>query len=302
MQENNSTMIVSQNSFSHVFNLSLDLLYSIFISPKFLPYVFFNKSELLSMKKNTDMADEGNEITLRIINQYTFTFKVEKTINKKNFKSFTHRCISSSAMFASFIVTFNFFWNSIDKNTLFEIDISITDSLYKNSILNYVQAHQNKMFKNLEEYFENNISNLEQKESISFNCDIDTIWNYFKNFEHLKIFFGGIDKIAKIKIKQDESNNNQYIVDDENVNNCLTLQIEFLEETDSKKEINISIIKSNIQIPKQKINLRILKIFEEKTFIIFTHIILQYIDNDILESYSTLKQKILWNIKKEIEK
>ena len=201
-------------------------------------------------------------------------------------------------MFASYIVTFNFFWNSIDKNTLFEIDISITDSLYKNSILNYVQTHQNKMFKNMEEYFENNISNLEQKESISFNCDIDTIWNYFKNFEN----FGGIDKIAKIKIKQDESNNNQYIVDDENVNNCLTLQIEFLEETDSKKEINISIIKSNIQIPKQKINLRILKIFEEKTFIIFTHIILQYIDNDILESYSTLKQKILWNIKKEIEK
>ena len=298
MQEKNSTMIVSQNSFSHVFNLSLDLLYSIFISPKFLPYVFFNKSELLSMKKNTDMADEGNEITLRIINQYTFTFRVEKTINKKKFKSFTQRCISSSAMFASYIVTFNFFWNSIDKNTLFEIDISITDSLYKNSILNYVQTHQNKMFKNMEEYFENNISNLEQKESISFNCDIDTIWNYFKNFEN----FGGIDKIAKIKIKQDESNNNQYIVDDENVNNCLTLQIEFLEETDSKKEINISIIKSNIQIPKQKINLRIRKIFEEKTFIIFTHIILQYIDNDILESYSTLKQKILWNIKKEIEK
>lgn len=300
MQENHSTVIVSQNSFSHVYKLSLDLLYSIFISPKFLPYVFFNKSELLSMKKSTDMADEGNEITLRIINQYTFTFKVEKTINKKNFKSFTHRCISSTAMFASFIITFNFFWNSIDKNTLLEIDISITDSLYKNSILNYVQAHQNKLFKNLEEYFESNLSNLEQKESISINCDIEVIWNYLNNIEHLKIFFGGNDKISKIKIKKDESHNNHYIVEDENMNNCLTLQIEYL--ADSKKEININIIKSNIQIPKQKINLQIIKIFEDKTFIIFTHIILQYLDNDILESYSTLKQKILWNIKKEIEK
>lgn len=302
MQENHSTVTVSQSSFSHTFNLSLDLFYSTFISPNFLPYIFFNRTEILSMKKNTNMADEGNEITLKIINQYTFTFRVEKTINKKNFKSFTHRCISSSVMFASFIVTFNFFWNSIDKNTLFEIDISITDSLYKNSILSYVQAHQNKMFKNLEEYFENNISNLEQKESITINCGIDKLWSYLKNIDHLKIFFGGIDKISKIKITQAQSNNNQYIVEDQNVNNCLTLQIEYLEDPDSKKEININIVNSKIQIPKQKINLQILEIFEEKTFIIFTHIILQYIDNDILESYSTLKQKILWNLKKEIEK
>ena len=104
MQEKHTNEIVSQNSFSHVFNIPFDVFYSTFIEKNFLPYVVFNKSELISMLRDTDMADEGNEITLRIINQYTFTLKVENKISRPNFKSFTHRCINSPTMFASFIV------------------------------------------------------------------------------------------------------------------------------------------------------------------------------------------------------
>ena len=55
MQEKHTNAIVSQNSFSHVFNIPFDVFYSTFIEKNFLPYVFFNKSELISMLRDTDM-------------------------------------------------------------------------------------------------------------------------------------------------------------------------------------------------------------------------------------------------------
>ena len=56
-----------------------------------------------------------------------------------------------------------------------------------------------------------------------------------------------------------------------------------------------------MKIPKQNITIRVLKIEEIRTFIYFLHNLLQYVDNDILESYCNLKQKILWDLKKTLE-
>lgn len=301
MQEKHTNAIVSQNSFSHVFNIPFNVFYSTFIEKNFLPYVVFNKSELISMLRDTDMADEGNEITLRIINQYTFTFKVENKISRPNFKSFTHRCINSPTMFASFIVTFNFFWNSLEKNTVFEIDTKILDSLYKKSILNYVISHHNKIFKNVEDYFEENINSLEQSESISINKDINAIWNYLTNVNNLRIFFGGVDDVSKVSIQRKDLSN-EYIFVDDIKNSTIHLKIDYVfNEEDYDREVDIEVLSSSVKIPKQKITIRLLKIEEKRTFIFFLHNLLQYVDNDILESYCSLKQKILWDLKKELE-
>ena len=301
MQEKHTNAIVSQNSFSHVFNIPFDVFYYTFIEKNFLPYVFFNKSELISMARDTDMADEGNEITLTIVNQYTVTFKVENKISRPNFKSFTHRCINSPTMFASFIVIFNFFWNSLEKNTVFEIDIKILDSLYKNSILNYVVAHHNKIFKNVEEYFEGNINNLEQCESISINKGINDLWSYLANVDNLRLFFGGVDNVSKVSIQRKE-HSNEYIVVDDIKNSTIHLKINYVSnEEDYDREIDIEVLSSSVKIPKQNITIRVLKIEEKRTFIYFLHNLLQYVDNDILESYCNLKQKILWDLKKTLE-
>ena len=204
-------------------------------------------------------------------------------------------------MFASFIVTFNFFWNSLEKNTVFEIDIKILDSLYKNSILNYVISHHNKIFKNVEDYFEENINSLEQSESISINKDINAIWNYLTNVNNLRFFFGGVDNVSKVSIQRKDLSN-EYIFVDDIKNSTIHLKIDYVfNEEDYDREVDIEVLSSSVKIPKQKITIRLLKIEEKRTFIFFLHNLLQYVDNDILESNCSLKQKILWDLKKELE-
>ena len=105
--------------FVHIFHINIEDLYNKLIDPYFVPDIFFQKSKLVSMKRQTNMADEGNEITLEITADYVFTYAVENSINQPNFKSFTHRCINAHTMFASFIITWNFYWDSVNQVTLF---------------------------------------------------------------------------------------------------------------------------------------------------------------------------------------
>lgn len=291
--------VVSKNTFSHIYKIPLDVLYNKFISNDFLPFVFFsNKTELVSMKRYTNMADEGNVISLKILDQYTFTFLVENCISNKNFRTFTHRCINSPAMFASYICIFSFFWDSLEHNTIFEFEVRILDSLYKNSILSYVSGHQNKMFKNIEDYIAQHCNPIEQVESISINKNINDVYNHFKKSDNMKIFFEGEDKVSKISITNKKDN--IYIINDENNSTTTELIMNYHSEED-KKEIDIKILQSSKHIPKQNIKILLIEVNNVTTFISFEHTILDYIDNDVLSRYSRLKKKILWDIKHIIE-
>ena len=65
-------------SFVHIFHINIEDLYTKLIDPYFVPDIFFQNSKLVSMKRQTNMADEGNEITLEITADYIFTYRVER--------------------------------------------------------------------------------------------------------------------------------------------------------------------------------------------------------------------------------
>ena len=60
-------------------------------------------------------------------------------------------------------------------------------------------------------------------------------------------------------------------------------------------------INSTDSLPKQKIEMILVKMGENQTFLIFKHIILEFIAFDILMSYSPLKKKKLKIIKNCLE-
>ena len=291
----------NKSTFSHVYKVPLDTLYNTFISNDVLPFVFFNKTELVSMKRYTNMADEGNVISLKILDQYTFTFLVENCISNKNFKTFTHRCINSPAMFASYICIFSFFWDSLEHTTIFEFEVRILDSLYKHSILTYVSGHQNKMFKNIEDYIEQHVNPIDQVESISINKNISDVYNYLSISDNMKILFGGLEKVSKISITTTKEPKNTYVINDNSNNTTTKLCIQFISEEDDQKEIDIKILQSSKHTPKQNIKISLIEVNANTTYISFEHNIQEYIDNDVLSSYSRLKKKILWDLKHIIE-
>ena len=126
---------------------------------------------------------------------------------------------------------------------------------------------------------------------------------YFDSIENVSILQIEIitkDNLYKTSIADymDEHKNQKYkIIGDylkENINN--------IKENENEKEILLQIISSIIPIPKQRIIIKMIKIKNFNTMIIVKHEIMEYLDYNVIKSYSFVKKKSLWDIKSLLEK
>ena len=295
--------VFPENSYIYIFHINIDLLYNTFITQEFLPNIFFNKSKISSIKNNTNLAEEGNEIEIETsINHNKFKIKVINSINTPFYKSFTHDIIEKPTLFAGFTTTFNFFWDSIEQVSILQIIIVIKDTLYKTSIADHMFSRQNQKFKIISDYLEEKFKNFEQSESISINKNISYIWHFLIDYNNIKFFFGdGNNNHIEIGILYDRDNEIEIIDRDKNNKIRVLISSDNNNNNENEKEILFQIISSLIPIPKQRIIIKLIKIDEFKTMVFFSHQIMQYIDYDILGSYSFIKKKALWEIKNLLE-
>ena len=292
--------VFPENSYIYIFHINIDLLYNTFITQEFLPNIFFNKSKISSIKNNTNLAEEGNEIEIETsINHNKFKIKVINSINTPFYKSFTHDIIEKPTLFAGFTTTFNFFWDSIEQVSILQIIIIIKDTLYKTSIADYMFSRYNQKSKIISDYLEEKFKNFEQSESISINRNIYFIWNFLIDYNNIKYLFNNNLEIGMFHDKENEIE----IIDKEK-NNEIKVMISLNEnkENENEKEMLLQIISSIVPVPKQRIIMKLIKINNFHTMIIFKHEIMQYLDYNIIKSYSFVKKKALWDIKFLLEK
>ena len=245
------------------------------------------------------MSEIGNEIILQT-GQYTFKLVVKNSKNTPIYKSFTHKVVEKPLLMADFETKFNFYWDSIEQITIFQLEVTIFDVLYKNSISDYFNLHKEKRFQKMENYFINNINSIDQNETISINKDFNYVWDFLCNFNNLKYFFNNknnieinllFGKVNEIELFDKEKNNKLIIMINKNIIN-----------DGFEGEILLQIVKSEIKIPNQKIIIKLVKIDDNSSLLCFDHKILQFLGSDILGSYSYVKMKSLWDIKNNLEK
>jgi hypothetical protein len=285
--------------FTHIFKIHIDTLFETFSQPSFLCNTFFNKTKIISISKNQSMSEIGNEIILQT-GQYTFKLVVKNSENTSIYKSFTHKVVEKPLLMADFESKFNFYWDSIEQITIFQLEVTIFDVLYKNSISDYFNIHKEKRFQNMENYLINNINSFDQNETISINKDFNYVWDFLCNFNNLKYFFNNknnieinllFGKVNEIELFDKEKNNKLIIMINKNIIN-----------DGFEGEILLQIVKSEIKIPNQKIIIKLVKIDDNSSLLCFDHKILQFLSSDILGSYSYVKMKSLWDIKNILEK
>ena len=288
-----------KKTFTYKFQTNIEKLYLLFIEPSFFPNIYYNKSKIISMKNNTTITEEGNEFEIINFNGYKIKMKVIKSINNIYYKSFTHDLIEKPPLLAGFYATYNFYFDSIENVSILQIEIITKDNLYKTSIADYMDEHKNQKYKIIGDYLKENINNIEQEESISINKNINFIWNFFLDYNNIKYFFNFNLEIGMLYDKENEIE----IIDKEK-NNKIKFMINLNEnkENENEKEILLQIISSIIPILKQRIIIKMIKIKNFNTMIIFKHEIMEYLDYNVIKSYSFVKKKSLWDIKSLLEK
>ena len=295
MEEQQEVNIDEKRSFYYIFHSPLDKVYNIFKTPHLHCCIFFQNLSLLSMKKDTSFDESGNEITVELNKKYQYKFIVENVINLPYYKSFTHKSISHPPSATDFVNTYGFYWNSTDKSTIFKFTGEQEESENPNILLNHIMENKLYMCQSVENYLMKTLKNLEENESISINRSINDTWNFITDIKNQKLLCSSQNVTVK---KVDE---NKIEISDNNDKKVSTFAITKNGENEDKKQYNMELISSNDSLPKQRIEIILIRMGENQTFLIFKHIILEFIAFDILMSYSPLKKKALKAIKNSLE-
>ena len=295
MEDQQEVNLDEKRSFYYIFHSPLDKVYNIFKTPSLHCCIFFQNLSLISMKKDTSFDESGNEITVELNKKYQYKFVVENVINLPYYKSFTHKSISHPPSVTDFVNTYGFYWNSTDKSTIFKFTGDQEESENPNILLNYIMENKLYMCQSVENYLMKTLKNLEENESISINRSINDTWNFITDIKNQKLLCSNQNVTVK---KVDE---NKIEIIDNNDKKVSTFGISKNCENEDKKHYNIELISSNDSLPKQRIEIILVKMGESQTFLIFKHIILEFIAFDILMSYSPLKKKALKAIKNSLE-
>ena len=277
-----------ESSFFYIFRAPIEKVYNIFVSPTLLTCTFFHNAKILSMKREESNLDaSGNEVTILWNNTHQFTFRIDNTINLSYFKMFTHRSIANPSNFAPFVHTFSFFWNSTDKVTVFKFTAWVKDSKEKESITDYIMENKDSMCFSTENYLMTTLTNLEENESISINKSIEEVWKFIDNIQNQIYFYPNSQSIT---IKEVEEN--KISIEDEDNKTKTTFTVTKTEFNSDKKQLELELIGANVALPKQRLEINLIRMDENQCFIIFKHIILEFIPFDILMSYSYSKKKV----------
>lgn len=286
-----------ESSFFYIFRAPIEKVYNIFISPNLLTCTFFQNAKILSMKREESNLDaSGNEVTIIWNNNHQFSFRIDNTINLPYFKMFTHRSIANPSNFAPFEHTFSFFWNSTDKVTVFKFTAWVKDSKEKESITDYIMENKDSMCFSTENYLMTTLTNLEENESISINKSIEEVWKFIDNIQNQIYFYPNSQSIT---IKELEDN--KISIEDEDNKIKTTFTVTKTEFNSDKKKLELELIGANVALPKQRLEINLIRMDENQCFIIFKHIILEFIPFDILMSYSSSKKKVLRRVKNILE-
>jgi hypothetical protein len=286
-----------ESSFFYIFRAPIEKVFNVFRSPTLLTCTFFQNAKILSMKHEDSALDSaGNEITMLWNGVHTFTLKVDNTINLPYFKMFNHRSIANPSSFSPFEHNFSFFWNSTDKVTVFKFTAWIKDSEEKNTITKYIMENKDSMCLSTENYLMKTLINLEENESISISKPIDNVWAFVSNVKNQCHFYNNTQSIVITEMEGDK-----ILIEDLDNQTKTTFGVKKHNISDDKKQLELELIAANVSLPKQKITFNLIKMDDKQCFLIFKHLILEFIPYDILMSYSSSKKKVLRKVKAMLE-
>ena len=295
MEDQPEINLDEKKSFYYIFHSPLDKVYNIFKTPSLHCCIFFQNLSLISMKRDSSFDESGNEITVEFNKKYQYKFIVENVINLPYYKSFTHKSTSHPPSVTDFVNTYGFYWNSTDKSTIFKFTGEQEESENPNILLNYIMENKLYMCQSVENYLMKTLKNLEENESISINRSINDTWNFITDIKNQKLLCSN----QNVTVKKVDDNKIEIV--DNNDKSVSSFGISKNCENEDKKQYNLELINSTDSLPKQRIEIILVKMGENQTFLIFKHIILEFIPFDILMSYSPLKKKTLKAIKNSLE-
>ena len=282
---------------TYTFNFPIEEVYKAFTDRDLILKLFPYQFHLHNSLGDTLIEDEGNEISVLIKGKERLVFKIVKVKKSLNYYQIRAKTIQHPLEYVPFSINLEFFWDTIKEVTIFNGQINIAKTTKQLKFISDFKKMNIFPMEEIDEYLKNNVKNLEQNESILVNVSIDKLWDFCKQMKNIQLFIS----LPNTEIIN-EGNNIIKLIDKNNNKNFIRLIQREEKIEDSNYALFLESFDSLVNAPLQSMQIRLIKVNDNTTLIIYKHIMLDYIPYNALLSNSGNKQKILKKIKKLLEK
>ena len=282
---------------TYTFNFPIEEVYKAFTDRDLILKLFPYQFHLHNSLGDTLIEDEGNEISVLIKGKERLVFKIVKVKKSLNYYQIRAKTIQHPLEYVPFSINLEFFWDTIKEATIFNGQINIAKTTKQLKFISDFKKMNIFPMEEIDEYLKNNVKNLEQNESILVNVSIDKLWDFCKQMKNIQLFIS----LPNTEIIN-EGNNIIKLIDKNSNKNFIRLIQREEKIEDSNYALFLESFDSLVNAPLQSIQIRLIKVNDNTTLIIYKHIMLDYIPYNALLSNSGNKQKILKKIKKLLEK
>ena len=282
---------------TYTFNFPIEEVYKAFTDRDLILKLFPYQFHLHNSLGDTLIEDEGNEISVLIKGKERLVFKIIKVKKSLNYYQIRAKTVQHPLEYVPFSINLEFFWDTIKEATIFNGQINIAKTTKQLKFISDFKKMNIFPMEEIDEYLKNNVKNLEQNESILVNVSIDKLWDFCKQMKNIQLFIS----LPNTEIIN-EGNNIIKLIDKNSNKNFIRLIQREEKVEDSNYALFLESFDSLVNAPLQSMQIRLIKVNDNTTLIIYKHIMLDYIPYNALLSNSGNKQKILKKIKKLLEK
>ena len=289
---------------THTFKEDFNKIASFFYD--FRKFDIFGKDivTLIEMKVGDNTYTPGNECILIAHGVAKMSVKCLEFVLTSSYMKISNE-VKDDSFGLYVIVTHHLYNDSINKTSVFcwEGEFFDCDKPIVKEFINQISTVVEDFCKSFEEFLKNNKENTVQYESAIINTDMSKLWNLIINWEELikvapqigdeVVYTGNGKLIGDIFIVKSKKKNFNY-----------TLQVKkvgFIEKSDHYKYV-LSCINSSHKIPSQEIRFVVKKLSDNSSFLIFKHIFMEKVKEEMINALSSEKLTILKSIKQYYDK
>ena len=273
--------------FEYIFNDDINRVYNSMKNYYILSEVGFKNITQNSFKiQGTNFDDKNGIFKFSFKNYNNLIMKTENVLNKPFFKKFSHRINYIDNIPVDLLINYEFYWNSIEKETIFFFNFIIKDKLYVNFFKNeFLSFEKKEVCVNIDNYLQNSTKDLEIKYGTVCNDNIMNVWKIFKNNNLLN---ESILINVKYRINpKDDIEQLGTLIDFfsfENSEYCkliAKMHVNFIEMNENKIKLVLKNENKNFFLPKQYLILIINYLDKKHCFVKFMSIPLEPLTKEI---------------------
>lgn len=180
--------------FSYIFDEDIDRVYHCFVDTNLVSDITYKDflTEFNIEKGNDTVINSNITFSLTWKQYYQIEMMAENNIDEEFCKSFTVRTIKIDKLPTEVSLIYNFYWDSVQKKTLFVLEFSYSDDFFADLFdVEFNEEEKIKVCKNIEKYLGTICKGLEITNSCVINSSLEEVW---KNVSNPKLFFSIISK------------------------------------------------------------------------------------------------------------